>query len=550
MTGLPPLLDGFDYLDTLGSGGFADVFLYEQHLPRRRVAVKVLHDDAVDDAAVARFRDEANLMAQLSSHPSIVTIHQAGVTGDGRAYLVMEYCALPDYGRRFRQQSIPVEEALAVGVQLAGAVETAHRAGVLHRDIKPANVLVTDYRRPALADFGIAGTVGTSHAPDAYSVPWAAPETFGDGAVLRPTADVYSLAATVYTLLAGRAPFEVVGGDNTPDALLARAAAGALPPIGRADVPPALEALLATALATSPTARHTSALSFGRALQQAQQQFGLPVTGLDVLDDPFARGTGTPTAAFPATTAPTGAGAVGAGGAAAAGAATAGSAAGSAGGAAAAGAATAGAAAGVAGGAEGTAGASGGATAATTAAATTPLPPEAEAEAPPPTQLYPTAPAAPTAPTTVLPAGAAGAATAPAAPTAPTVAFPPASAPSGAPGAPASATAPPTAPTVAFPPAAAPPGAQGTPGTPSTPGAPASAETLMRSHPAPAASAPAARGGAPLESTVRRPATAPAQAAPVYSAPERRRPRWPGVVLDVVLVLAVAGAAAVLLIGG
>ena len=76
------------------------------------------------------------------------------------------------------------------------------------------------------------------------------------------------------------------------------------------------------------------------------------------------------------------------------------------------------------------------------------------------------------------------------------------------------------------------------------PGAPASAETLMRSHPAPAA------GGSPLESTVRRPATAPTQAAPVYTAPERRRPRWPGVVLDVVLVVAVAGAAAVLLIGG
>lgn len=300
----PPALPGFDYLDTLGSGGFADVYLYEQHLPRRRVAVKVLSGGALDTEATLRFRDEANVMAQLSSHPSILTVFQAGIAQSGEAYLVMEYCALPNYGTRFRRETISLEEALSVGVQIAGAVETAHRAGILHRDIKPANILVTDFNRPALADFGIAAVLGSSVAIDAYSVPWAAPESFGEGGVLRATSDVYSLAATIYTLLAGRAPFELTGGDNSPEAMIQRMRTTPAPPTGRADVAPDLEAELATALSPSPAARHTSALSFGRALQQLQRVRGLAVTTMDAIDDPFVR-TGSTATTRPAT-APTG----------------------------------------------------------------------------------------------------------------------------------------------------------------------------------------------------------------------------------------------------
>ncbi|SDY54238.1 serine/threonine-protein kinase [Herbiconiux ginsengi] len=286
----PPRLAGFDYLQTIGSGGFADVYLYEQHLPRRRVAVKVLATDVFDDRAVEHFRDEANLMAQLSTHPSIVTIHQAGIAETGQPYLVMEYCAQPNFGSRFRAAPIPVTEALAVGVQIAGAVETAHRAGILHRDIKPANILVTDYHRPALADFGIAGTLGAAHAIDALSVPWAAPEVLTDEATLRVSSDVYALGATIYSLLAGRAPFEIPGGDNSAEAMSARIRAGGLPPIGRADVPPAVEEAIAVALSASPSARSTSALAFGRALQRVQEQLGFSVTPIDVTDDAFTRG--------------------------------------------------------------------------------------------------------------------------------------------------------------------------------------------------------------------------------------------------------------------
>src|SRR5664279_2368111 len=131
----PPEIAGYEYTRVLGLGGFADVFLYQQLLPRRPVAVKVLLASSLDVESRRRFQAEANVMAQLSHHPSIVTIHQADIAPDGRPYLVMEYCSRPGLGARYRTERIAVAEALRIGVRLAAAVETAHRAGILHRDI-------------------------------------------------------------------------------------------------------------------------------------------------------------------------------------------------------------------------------------------------------------------------------------------------------------------------------------------------------------------------------------------------------------------------------
>src|SRR5699024_9978034 len=149
----PPRLPGYEYEQLLGSGGFADVFLYRQFRPQRRVAIKVLLSNVRDDSVRRLFDAEANVMAQMSTHPSIVTIHQAEVSDDHRPYLVMEYCPRPNYGMRFRKERITVAEALRVGVQIAGAVETAHHPGILHRGIQPANILDTEHSRPALHEF-------------------------------------------------------------------------------------------------------------------------------------------------------------------------------------------------------------------------------------------------------------------------------------------------------------------------------------------------------------------------------------------------------------
>ena len=286
----PPALPGFEFVRHLGSGGFADVYLYEeQNLGRRNVAVKVLLKGELVAGALENFSNEATLMARLSNHPSIVSVHQAGISVDGRPFIVMEYCSKPTLHARYRAARFSEAETLRIGIQIAGAVETAHRAGILHRDIKPANILVTDYGRPALTDFGIAATTA-SGAAAGLSVPWAPPEAVESGRMGDARSDVYSLAATLYTVLAGRTPFEIPGASNTTVDLMGRIQTAPLPRIGRADVLASVEKVLATALSRDPESRYPSAMAFARALQRLQIERGMQPTTVDVMDDAIDTG--------------------------------------------------------------------------------------------------------------------------------------------------------------------------------------------------------------------------------------------------------------------
>lgn len=283
----PPSIQGYEYLRVIGSGGFADVFLYQEFRPRRKVAIKVLLPQWSDDTTREAFAAEADLMAAVSSHPSIVTIFDSDVTDDGRLYLAMEYCSRPNLSARYKQERLGIAESLRIGVQIAGAVETAHRSGIVHRDIKPANILVTDYGHPALTDFGISATIEQSEAgADGMSVPWSPPENLTVTPRSGVTSDVWSLAATIYTLLAGRSPFEVPGGVNTQRALIERITHDPLPSIGRGDVPASLERVLATAMAKSPDMRYPTMLELGRELQQVQMELSLATSPIDILDRP------------------------------------------------------------------------------------------------------------------------------------------------------------------------------------------------------------------------------------------------------------------------
>lgn len=285
----PPVIPGFTYISLLGSGGFSDVYLYEQDRPRRKVAVKVLLSDLKTEGARRRFESEANLMAQLSSHPYIVTIFEAEITDTGHSYLAMEYCSRPSLDVRYRRQRFSVDEVLAVGIQVASAVETAHRAGIAHRDIKPANILVTDYNRPALTDFGISGTLAGDADEDAgMSIPWSPPEQFTGHQVDGVLVDVWALGATLYTLLAGRSPFVLPGADNSQRELISRITNLPVPKLGRADVPESLELALSTAMAKSASSRYSSAHAFALALQRIQAELNLSVTPFEVLEEPRA----------------------------------------------------------------------------------------------------------------------------------------------------------------------------------------------------------------------------------------------------------------------
>jgi hypothetical protein len=288
----PPSLPGFSFIRVLGAGGFADVFLYEQNMPRRLVAVKVLLAEVVNDDVRRMFQAEANLMAQLSSHPSILTVYQASVAADGRPYLVMEYCSAT-LGQRYRAVQLPIAEVLSIGVRIASAIETAHRQGVLHRDIKPSNILTTAYGHPVLADFGIAATLGQAEASDAVglSIPWSAPEVLLDEVSGTVASEVWSLGATVYSLLAGRSPFEVPGGDNGTMAIVGRVERAKLRPTGRPDVPASLEAVLARAMSKRPADRQASALEFIRDLQSVEEELALAQTPLEVAMDDWAIAT-------------------------------------------------------------------------------------------------------------------------------------------------------------------------------------------------------------------------------------------------------------------
>lgn len=288
----PPVLPGFSYVHVLGSGGFADVFLYEQNMPRRQVAVKVMLSEVVNDQVRQMFQAEANLMAQLSAHPSILTVYQASVSSDGRPYLVMELCSA-SLSERYRREPIPVPEVLRIAIKIGSAVETAHRAGVLHRDIKPSNILQTAYGHPVLSDFGIASTLGTQKDENSVglSIPWSAPEVLLDETPGSIASEVWSLAATTYSLLAGRSPFEVPGGANTSSDLMGRIARARPQPIGRPDVPASLEAVLRKAMSRRPEQRPASALEFVRELQLVEAELGLPQTAAEIAMDDWALGT-------------------------------------------------------------------------------------------------------------------------------------------------------------------------------------------------------------------------------------------------------------------
>jgi serine/threonine protein kinase len=288
----PPVLPGFSHVHVLGSGGFADVFLYEQNMPRRQVAVKVMLSEVVNDQVRQMFQAEANLMAQLSSHPSILTVYEASVSADGRPYLVMELCSSA-LSARYRSERIPVPEVLRIAVKIGSAIETAHRAGVLHRDIKPSNILMTAYGHPVLSDFGIAATVAETQEQDTVgmSIPWSAPEVLMDETPGSVTSEVWSLAATVYSLLAGRSPFEVPGDSNKSTDLISRINRAKPQPIARADVPASLEKLLTSAMSRNPKNRPATVLELIRSFQSIETELGVPQTPIEVAMDDWALAT-------------------------------------------------------------------------------------------------------------------------------------------------------------------------------------------------------------------------------------------------------------------
>jgi serine/threonine-protein kinase PknK len=277
---------GFAHAREIGRGGFGVVYRCYETTLGRSVAVKVL-TSTFDRVNRERFLREGYAMGGLSGHPNIVHVLQVGVTDSKRLFMVMPYYAADSLAKRLRTGPIPWPEAVQIGVKLCGALETAHRIDILHRDIKPGNVLINDYGEPALSDFGLAhirGGFKTAANVFTGSVTYTAPEVL-TGSPPTTVSDVYSLGATLYTLLAGSPAHQRESGENLMDQFH-RISAIDVPDLRRAGIPDAVCAPIERAMSLDSAERPASAEEFGRELQAAQRGSGLATTSMALTANP------------------------------------------------------------------------------------------------------------------------------------------------------------------------------------------------------------------------------------------------------------------------
>ncbi len=262
---------GFEDAEEIGRGGFGVVYRCTQTELDRTVAVKVLTAELGTDSQERFFREQ-KAMGRLTGHPNIVTVLQVGVTSSGRPYLVMPYHPLDSLDVWVRRRgAMSVETVLWIGVKIAGALESAHRLGIVHRDVKPGNILLTAYGEPALTDFGIARIAGgfeTATGILTASPAFTAPEVLA-GAAATPAADVYSLGATLFCALTGHAPFERRSGEQVVAQFL-RITSQPLPDLREGGIPEDMAAAVESAMHRDPRQRPTVE-GFSGALRQVQR---------------------------------------------------------------------------------------------------------------------------------------------------------------------------------------------------------------------------------------------------------------------------------------
>ena len=218
---------GYRFIRELGRGGQAVVCAAVQNSTGRTVAIKIMRDGPLANAASrARFHREAQVLAALR-HPHIVAVLDQGIAADTSQYIIMDYIegrTLTEWLRHRGEQRPESGDGglLRMFMKICSAVNAAHLRGIVHRDIKPSNILVDERDEPYVLDFGLARPVFDAHSADSPttltgdflgSLPWASPEQAeGDPDKIDTRTDVYALGVILYQLLTGgQFPYEVAG---------------------------------------------------------------------------------------------------------------------------------------------------------------------------------------------------------------------------------------------------------------------------------------------------------------------------------------------------
>ena len=266
------IIDGrYRVISRLGSGGMADVYLAQDQLLGRDVAVKVLHHHfAEDQEFVERFRREASSAAALS-HPNIVAIFDRG-EWNGTYYIAMEYVAGRPLKAIVREHgALDPAAAIEIVVQILRAARFAHRRGVIHRDLKPHNVILDEEGRARVTDFGIA-RAGASDMTLTGSImgtaQYLSPEQ-AQGLAVSASSDLYSIGVILYELLTGVVPFE---GETAVAIAFKQVSAEPHPPSAlNPALPHSLDAVVLRALAKDPAQRYANADELIAALEHERQ---------------------------------------------------------------------------------------------------------------------------------------------------------------------------------------------------------------------------------------------------------------------------------------
>ena len=265
-------LGKYEILEEIGRGGFAAVFRARDVELERVIALKVLHPQLTTDPKfIQRFRQEARTAAGLH-HPRIVTIHDVGEEA-GQHYLAMAFLPGHTLDKWLAEGPLPVERAVSIVEQVAGALDAIHEQGFVHRDVKPGNIMLDEAGQATLLDFGIVraaeGTRLTTTMAVLGTPEYMAPEQaeLDEAAEIDWRADIYALGVVAYQMLVGRPPFA----GKSPTAVLYKHVhePPPAPSMLNSDLPDRLEPPLLKALAKGRQERFQQAGAFAAALRHA-----------------------------------------------------------------------------------------------------------------------------------------------------------------------------------------------------------------------------------------------------------------------------------------